>query len=71
MLKGLHPETWAVHINPDNLPVQTDIESCGVFVLFVAEHFERGVRPSFKQSDIALLRFRVLSVLNQKELQDS
>ncbi len=43
---------------PDLFPKQHDGDSCGVFVLYVADHLERGVRPRFGQADIYISRLR-------------
>lgn len=63
--KGLRTSSWPVHYNPWRLPVQKDLQSCGVFVLYVAEHIERGIIPRFDQSDISALRLRTLQILSQ------
>lgn len=65
---GLQIDSWPILSNPENLPVQKDFESCGVFVLYVAEHMERGVTPRFDQADIPVLRMRMLLILSQGNL---
>ncbi len=70
IFKGLTPSQWPIFYNPSYLPVQTDTDSCGVFVLFVAEHLKRGVYPSFKQTDIPVLRLRTLWSLKKQILHD-
>ncbi len=52
------------------MAAQMDSQSCGVFVLYVAEHLERGVIPRFSQSDIPIMRLRMLLILNQGKLLD-
>ncbi len=68
---GLDLSNWAEVQNPASLPRQMDLESCGVFVIFVAEHLERGVKPSFTQRDIPLLRSRAIAMLHQGFAPDS
>ncbi len=70
VFKGLQICTWPVVYNPENFPCQTDLESCGIFTIFVAEHVERGLKPDFKQSDIPILRSRAVMILKRGHLSD-
>ncbi len=69
--RGLDVSKWPILCNPWHLPQQSDIESCGIFVFFVAEHFERCVYPNFAQQDMPILRYRAVSILKQKFLPNS
>ncbi len=66
--KGLKISSWPTVLNPWRMPAQMDSQSCGVFVSFVAEHLERGAIPRFTQSDIPIMRLRMLFILQQGKL---
>ncbi len=51
-------------------PRKLDAESCGVFVGYVAEHLDRGARPSFTQEDIRALRARSVWALHDAGNRD-
>lgn len=42
------------------MPQQNNVVDCGIFMLLVMEHISRGVELQFQQSDIPLLRKRIV-----------
>ncbi len=71
VLYNVDISTWPVVSNPSKFPRQSDSQSCGVFVMYVAEHIERGVFPTFTQNDISVLRKRALWFLHEGIVHDN
>lgn len=67
-MKKMDIDSWGVEVNPSYMPHQNDYGSCGIFILYTAEYLERGIRPTFHQSDIRVLRQRTALFLNRRAL---
>ena len=52
-------------VNGEKLPLQTNGSDCGVFAAFFAAFFARGIYPTFSQSDMPVLRRRMVVELVQ------
>ena len=56
--KSMNICAWRSVHNPPYTPRQRDGESCGVFMVMLADYLELGKRPDFTQADIRTLRER-------------
>ncbi len=67
----IKPGSWPVFTKPGSLPKQKNNSSRGICVLYVAEHFERGVKPVFSQKHVQILRYRTVWILSCQKILDT
>lgn len=62
--------SWKKVENPKFVPEQLDDGSCGVFVMYIADHLELCRNIEFTQEDIPILRKRTAFFLSRNRLAD-
>jgi len=62
---------WKVVYNPTYFPRQTDMHSCGIFVMYMMDYMEVMRYPDFAQSDAKKLRIRAALFIHNNALPSS